>query len=192
METTSSMPPVGGGQILEEYTWTQSISDVTLTKTITSSSSASSSAPSSSSSSPKVQCMIETDSLKVTFDGRVVLDKRFPYSIDAAASNWSIESGELLVDLCKRTEGFWERMFVDGTRIDIKTLGPKVGEVGKKADPNEPVKIEDPDMIAKVVKEHPELASGLAANMAKKSGNESLVTTKSTSATFTGKSSFAW
>ena len=176
------LQPIGGGQIHDDYSWTQNISDVTITKTIAS----------SPSPSPKVHCSLQTRSLTVTVNGSAVLEQQFPHEIDVPSSNWSIESGELLIDLYKKIPGFWEQAFVDAPSIDIKTLGPKVGDVGKKVDLNEPVKIEDPEMIAKVAQEHPELASGLAANMASKSGNESLVTTKTTSATFTGNSSFSW
>lgn len=177
--------PFEGGGVLENYTWTQQISDVTITTVVT-------------KSSPVV--IIKRRSLKITTgDSIVVLDQQLPHDIDVSASNWSVdESGEVLVDLCKKIEGFWECAFVDGPKIDIKSLGPKVGDVGKAFDPNEPVKIEDPDMIKKVTKEHPEIAASMAqmaaqtAAQTSTSGSSKVVTQSTTSATFTGSSSFSW
>jgi hypothetical protein len=174
--------PAGGGLQEEWGTWTQQLGDVTITKKVP--------MEESSSNKVKVECVIKSNSIQVIFDNSVVLDKQLSYEIDAMSSNWSVEGDEVLIDLCKKVDGYWEKVFIDSTSIDIKTLGPKVGDVGKKADPNEPVKIDDPDMIAKVVKEHPELASGLA--ITNKSGGESLVTTKCTTSTFSGNSSFSW
>lgn len=174
--------PVEGGGVLDNYTWTQQISDVTITTVVADPS--------------KVKCVLQLRSLKITAgDSTIVLDKQLPHDIDVSASNWSVdESGEILVDLFKKIEGFWECAFVDGPKIDIKLLGPKVGDVGKPFDPNEPVKIEDPDMIAKVTQEHPEIAASMAQIAAQTStlSSKEVVTQRKTSATFRGTSSFSW
>ena len=114
--------------------------------------------------------------------------------IDVSASNWSIdrESGEILIDMCKKIQGYWEMECKNGKQIDITLLGPKVGDVGKKQDPNAPMKISDPKMIAKVAEEHPEIAAAMAACSAETSNGNEVITQKSTSATFRGESSFSW
>ena len=161
--------------------WSQGISDVTITKFI---------GPNSTSTA-KVNVVLSKNHVQILIQNEIVLDKELPHDVDVRSSNWSVdrESGEILIDLSKKIDGYWEQVFTDGVTIDIRSLGPKVGDVGKIKDPNEPVKIEDPEMIAQVAKEHPEIAAAMATTSG--GGNE-LTTQKSTSATFQGQSSFAW
>ena len=94
-----------------------------------------------------------------------------------------MSDSSLVVHLEKKVPGFWRKLSTWDPEISIKTLGPAVGDVGKPADPNEPVKVDDPEVIKKIAAEHPELQLTDAPEI----GVE-----KQTSASFKGKSSFTW
>ena len=150
-----------------------------------------------------VACDIATSRLRVaiwpgTTHEQVIVDKVLSHEVVPAASEYSLTDDTLTVDLEKRIEGFWERLFEGDRNIDIRALGPAVGDVGKVHDPNEPQKIEDPEAISRVVKEHPELAAGLAQTMmqpdssGKSKAAASLVTQTASAATYRGASAFEW
>ena len=154
-----------------------------------------------------VACAITASRLRVvlwpgTPQERVVLERVLAHEVVPAASEYSLTDDTLTVDLEKRVEGFWEHLCEGDRRIDIRALGPAVGDVGKAHDPNEPQRIENPDAIARVVKEHPELAAGLAQRMMGEDGSgqgkatsaaaAALVTQTASSATYCGASSFEW
>ena len=213
-------PPVDGGDSLGAYSWSQVLTDLTVTVPLAERAAADS--PDGQEISRQscqrlcgadVGCDIAAQHLRVTLwpctpRETVVVDADLTHTIVPAASEYSLTDDVLTIDLEKRVEGFWDRLFESDRKIDIRTLGPAVGEVGKVHDPNEPQKIEDPEAISRVVKEHPELVPGLAHKLLEADGAgaaagedrgngkmgaaEALVTQTATSATYHGASAFEW
>ena len=131
-----------------------------------------------------VSCEISSGMLAVNVYGVTVLERELSYQVVAASSNWTVSDSSLIVHLEKKITGFWGNLSPGDPEIDIRTLGPAVGMVGKRIDPNEPVKVEDPELIKQIALEHPELQLN---NSAAEIGVE-----KQSSASFRGKSSFTW
>ena len=212
--SSTKASPVDGGDVLEGYSWSQVLADLTVTVPLAPRAQEAATVedgdgPPARLCGADVDCLITATRLRVllwsgTPGEKVVLDREFSNEIVTSASEYSLSDGTLIVDLEKRVEGFWECLFEGDRHIDIRELGPAVGEVGKVRDPNEPQKIEDAEEIARVVKNHPELAAGLAQRMMRDEGGDagqygnngtaaaSLVTQTATTSTYRGASSFEW
>ena len=141
-----------------------------------------------------IKCEINAKTMKLNIKGKLVIDGSFPYKVQKHDCVWSIsDETMLLIHLPKpdSLKGYWSKLFVeDLEEIDIMKLGLAPGETEKDRK-EKPVKVEDPDMLAKIAKEHPELGIKLGldnkddekASMGKQSAN---------SATFKGNSTFQW
>lgn len=141
-----------------------------------------------------INCEINAKTMKLNIKGNTVIDNSFPYEVQKHDCVWSIsDETTLLIHLPKPNalKGYWSKLFVeDIEEIDIMKLGLAPGETEKDRK-EKPVKVEDPNMLAKIAKEHPEL--GIKLGMDNKEDEAgSAGTQSSSSATFKGNSTFQW
>lgn len=167
-ECSKAKKPIDGGDILDGYSWTQSIDDITLT------------VPLPVCHPPirgvDVSCLIEAAHLCVTvitkrepsISKEIIIQRDLPHRVIPKSSEYSLTDNILIIDLEKKTKEFWDKVFDGDPAININSLVKAQGTGrpgGMNEDPNQPRKIEDPEDIARIVEQHPELAAGLAPRM---------------------------
>ena len=184
---------VDGGLTSEDgsYSWVQTAKDITINVPLRVNTKAS-----------DVKFEVKPRSMSLFIFGDSVFSPNtsvFPskYEVTTPDCVWSLSSSDagsgessLLIHLpkAKESQGFWAKLFENDTRkINVAKLGLAPGQNPKD---KAPVKIEDPKMLEKIAKEHPEL--NLKVPNSAGAGGAKLGTQSETSASFKGKSSFSW
>ena len=170
------------GSSVLDASWTQTAADVTITLQFNA----------DSIKAADVKCNFQGRALDLAINGQHIFASRaFPtvdeydYAVVARDCVWSVaDNTSLLLHLPKaeKSVGFWTRLFeTDEVYIDISKLGHPPHYDPKKP---QPVKVEDPEMLQKLAKEHPELNLKVPGQKGAEVGTQA--------GAFKGQSSFSW